>query len=333
MSELQITLGIILFLIVSIPLALFYAVNYFGLPEITTPYFTIGSFTAKRAVFVSGTGFAAAIINNLRIIILNLSTGNSSEQILSYIPGFAPLLSFTFPFTIVGIGVSACRLRKGEIIDVFMASIFVPSLLFGLFVEEDITRMVLIFMPVIYYLARGFIFTTSEFTEMEKRADKKSTQFAAVVLKSIAPAIFFVGATIFLNVYFTSYNSMSSDAFMPGYGDACAFAESVSKDDTHIYSTYEHVSAPFMVALYYTKTSPYDFVNTVHYKDPTAEFRIADSFGKWTFGLPEDFEQKITSYKEEGNIFVLHKSELDRYNISTENGYEIRYFADFVVVR
>ena len=133
----------------------------------------------------------------------------------------------------------------------------------------------------------------------------------------------------------TGFNELSAEAYMPGYGDACAYADDNIGENATIYSTYDHVSAPFMVALYYTKTPPKDFLQTVHYKDPDAEFRIADSFTHFKFGLPDDVTETAKEHLEAGDIFILHKTQLDLVGANAENASEqmkVRAFGDFVVI-
>ena len=324
----QMILGILIFLIVSMPLIVFYIINLFNLPEIITPFFSIGHFTSSRSVFVKD-GVLISIAQNLYTMLKNLTIGNSSEQILNYIPGFAPLYSFTFPAAIVGVIASFVRAKRSEDIDVFMLSIFVPAILFGLFVEEDINRMVLVFLPWVYFTARGYIFFINELVFMKKRSSEKIKLCLAVILQSIAPLMFMVASVVFIKTYFLSYNSMSSDAFMDGYGNCCALSEKLVQEDKTIYSTYEHLSAPFMVALYYTKTAPSEFIQTVHYKDENAEFRIADSFGDFVFSLPDDIGEKYDDYLTEGNVFILHESELSGYNLDS---YSVTRFGNFAVI-
>ena len=324
----QLMTGVILFILFSVPLMLFYAVNYLGLHEIVTPFFSITRFTAKRSVFSGGGSFAGSIITNFIAMIKNIAYGNSDEQILNYIPGFAPLFSFTFPMTLIGIICSFKRMKDNEILDVFIGSLFIPSFLFGLFVEEDINRMIMVFLPLIYYIARGFVFTLSEIIILEKKSEKNIEKAGYVLCKAIAPALLFVGALLFVKAYFGEYNELSAEAFMPGYGDACSYADSLVSGDSVIYSTYEHVAAPFMVALYYTKTPPKEFISSVHYKDPYAEFRIADSFGSFVFGLPDDTAEKLSS-GDCSDIFILHNTQLGSCDIS---GYEIRTFENFSVL-
>ncbi len=330
MTIFQLILGIIFFILVSVPLMLFYAVNFLGLPEIYTPLFTVTAFTAKRSVFAGEGGFATGVIHSFITIIKNITFGNSSEQIVNYIPGYPPLFAFTFPVTLVGIIISAVRTKRGEILDVFFTSLFIPALLFGLAVEEDINRMVVLFIPIVYYLARGFVFVTNEFIVIEKTMGDKAKRYLAIFCKAVAPAIYLIAAAAFLNTYFTDYNKMNAEAFMPGYGEACAYADSL--DGEHIYSTYSHVSAPYMVALYYTKTSPEYFISTVHYKDDKAEFRIADSFGRFIFGIPSDVSDDPKAALDGGDILILHKTELADMGLDGDNDYQMKKYGNFAVV-
>ncbi len=335
MTMSQVITGVIVFLVCSLPLIVFYVVNLFDLPEIVTPLFSITKFTARRSVFVTGSGLLTGILQNFMVMVKNITIGNPSEQILNYIPGFPPLLAFTFPITILGFVLSIIRTRKGDLLDQVISSLFFPAFIFGLFVEEDITRMVLVFIPLIYYLARGFVFVVDEFVTVQKAALHKTDRFLAIFANALAPALFMVGAFLFAREYFTDYNKINADAFMPGYGEACVYADETVSEGSCIYSTYEHVSAPFMVALYYTKTPPKDFISTAHYKDPDSEFRIADSFTHFKFGLPDDMEERISTYLEDGNVFILHKTqltslkELPSYNSADV---KIRLFYDFLVI-
>ncbi len=114
---------------------------------------------------------------------------------------------------------------------------------------------------------------------------------------------------------------------MPGYGNAIERAYELSEDKRQIHSTYEGLSAPFMLALYYTNYDPYTFYQTVEYKDPYAEFRIAKSFGNFIFELPED----VTDEKYEDDIFVVASSQLQlfgdlsAYNVDDFGGYFVVY--------
>ena len=114
---------------------------------------------------------------------------------------------------------------------------------------------------------------------------------------------------------------------MPGYGDAIKRAYEIAGDDRTIHSTYDGLSAPFMLALYYTEYDPYRFLSTVKYKDETAEFRIAESFGNFFFELPQD----VNLPEYEDDVFVVSSADRDRFtdiSMFTEEdfgGYHVLY--------
>ena len=114
--------------------------------------------------------------------------------------------------------------------------------------------------------------------------------------------------------YFSDYNYYATSIFMPGYGEAAKRAYEIAGDYTEIYSTYENLSAPFVIALYYTDYNPVKFADTVVYKDETDEFRVAESFGNFKFGLPEDY----ASYAGKDAVLILGSSELEAINGATD---------------
>ena len=101
---------------------------------------------------------------------------------------------------------------------------------------------------------------------------------------------------------------------MPGYGEAAKRAYEIAGDEKEIYSTYENLSAPFVLALYYTDYDPVKFADTVVYKDETDEFRVAESFGNFRFGLPEDY----ADYAGKDVVLILSGSELEAIGGATD---------------
>ena len=97
---------------------------------------------------------------------------------------------------------------------------------------------------------------------------------------------------------------------MPGYGKAIARAYEIAGDDRKIYSTYDGLSAPFMLALYYNDYDVNKFTATVNYKDPYGEFRIADSFGNFVFEIPKDMDPE----EKDDAVFVLSESEFNDFD-------------------
>ena len=94
---------------------------------------------------------------------------------------------------------------------------------------------------------------------------------------------------------------------------------------TLVYSTYDNVASPFMLTLYYTKTDPAEFDRTVVYRDDTAEFRIATSYGHFVFGLPDD----ITSDQYQNDVIVVSHAQESMFDA---DNYDIVEFGNYAVV-
>ena len=127
-------------------------------------------------------------------------------------------------------------------------------------------------------------------------------------------AVILFAAVLFVKDYFVGFNERAENIFMPGYGEAAKRAYEIAGDEKEIYSTYENLSAPFVLALYYTDYDPVKFADTVVYKDETDEFRVAESFGNFRFGLPEDY----ANYAGKDVVLILSDSELEAIGVATD---------------
>ena len=308
------------FALTCLPLALFYAVNFFGLPEIASSWISFPKFTSSHfgSVFVAfDRTLPHTLLHNLKDLLLLLTVGIPGEVSWNAMPGYWTLYCFTFPVTFAGIlfgrrtGISESPAARAAG-DVFRAALF-AALLFSLFIQQDINRDVLLFLPLVYWYVMGvrFLFLTGKraltagTSSMDAGCSRVSanTGEAAVAachksfsyVVSILPALLslllgLAGFVSFAKDYYGGeYNKVAASDFMPGYGDAMVYATKLAEkkgEASIVYSTYDLVASPFMLTLYYTKYTPYDFMNTVVYKDPEAEFRVASSFGRYVFGLP-----------------------------------------------
>ncbi len=318
----QLILAIVTFMVVFAPLLLFYAINYLGVPEIITDVVTFNRFTAARTgeAFVSfDDGFLKGALGNLKSLILTVSVDNSENTIAHYLKGYATLFAFTFPVTFTGLVIGVKKLfskdedgQQGMILNAMFIFVTLGSVILDLVILPDINRLVMLFIPLIYFFVLGaeFIF--------------ENLGRAAAVALTI---ILLLGGVSFTRDYFAQYNRWALSIFMPGYGDAIKRAYEIAGDDRTIYSTYDGLSAPFMLALYYNNYDPYRFTSTVQYMDETAEFRIAGSFGNFIFKLPQD----VNSPEHDGDVFVVSSNDMNSsFDISmfTEEdfgGYHVLY--------
>ncbi len=302
------------FLIVFFPLLLFYAVNYLGLPEIVTEHFSINKLTATRSgeVFMTlDSSLPARLFNNIKVLMLTLTIGNSDDMPCHFYPGYATLFEFTFPITFIGLfliirdfikGLNDKNSSESEYYskNAAIVAYIIGNVLMAVFLETDISRMVTLFIPLIYAFIKGLCFIY-----------ENSRRLSAVVMA------FVLFATIsFAKDYFTDFNSNVISIFMPDYGNAIARAYEIAGDDREIYSTYYGLSTPFVIALYYTDYDPVKFNETVEYIDDKAMFRAARSFANFVF---DDLPENVLDDKYQDTVFVVSSSELDLFGNSQDH--------------
>ena len=321
----QLILAAVTFVVVFAPLLAFYAVNYLGLPEVITENFSLNKFTASRSgeVFLPlDSTLPAALFENIKQLLVTLTIGDDNEMRCHFYPGYATLFEFTFPITFLGmfLGKRAFAKEKsdGEALDenkrsamgAVITTLLIACVFLAIGIKADISRMVMIFIPLIYFFVKGVSFIWD-----------RNAKGAYVVMIVVALA-----SALFMKDYFLNFNKETVGIFMPGYGEATKRAYEVAGDEKQIYSTYEGLSAPFVIALYYTDYDPVKFADTVVYKDEQAEFRVAESFGNFKFELPENYESE--EYRD--SVLILGSSELEK--IDQSSGCTIENFGAYSVV-
>lgn len=312
----QMFLSGIAFLITALPLAIFYFINVFDLPAIITPFFSFAKFTGNHtdSVFLTfDSSFFPSLFENI-IHLLKMVTIGTGDELWNYVPGYFTLFHFTFPLTFLGIFIGIREVVKSLKQKEFsphaiFLSMLLSATMIALLMSQNINRIVFLFLPLIYFMAMGM-----------DALIKYSRYLTAYGILLIG-----IGGLFFTKDYFTEYGPMSNYLFMKGYGDAIVFAESIREEDDMIYSTYENLASPFLTALLYSRTSPYDFVDTVVYKEDGAEFNVASSFTHYVFGFPEDIEDE--KYKE--HILIISNMEMERF---APLGYESKEFGNFTVL-
>lgn len=304
------------FLIFAFPIAIFYFINVFDLPAIVTPYFSFAKFTGNHtnSTFLAlDSTFPKAFLENIFHLLQMLTVG-CQDELWNYVPGYFTLYHFTFPVTFLGIYVSFKEVisdlkEKKYNNHALMCCMFLGATIIALMMSQNINRIIFIFLPLIYFMIVGAI-----------SIGKYSRYLFACVI-----VLFGLGSFSFVKDYFTEYGTMSNYLFMKGYGDAIVYAESIRDEDDLIISTYENLASPFLTALLYSRTSPYDYLETAVYQGEGAEFTIATSFTHYIFGLPEDIEDE----KYRDDIIIISNMEKERF----ENlGYKMTEFGNFTVL-
>ena len=306
----------IAFLITVFPLAVFYFINVFGFSAIITEHFTIPTFTGSHTstVFISLNGSILQTLGENLLHLLQILTIGCPDELCNYVPGYFTLYHFTFPITFLGIFFGFKEIIKDMKSKTYngnaiMGGMLLAAFLFSFILNQNINRMVFFFLPLIYFFGYGLY---------------QIVNYSRYLL-GLAIIILGLGSISFIRDYFTEYGPMSNYLFMKGYGDAISYAEEIREEDQIIYSTYENLASPFITALLYSRTSPYDYLETAEFKGIEDEFRVATSFTHYRFGFPDDIDNE--QYQE--HILIISTMEKERF----ENlGYDMKEFGNFIVL-
>ena len=303
----------ITFVVIAIPLALFYIINLFELPEISTSFFTIPRLTVLRsesAFLEYDEAFWGNVLDNIHTLIEILTTG-ASENLWNAVPKYYTVFLFTFPITLLGAVQSfrrAATLKKFSYDTIFCAWFLGSVVLTLILAQININRLSVMIIPQIYFLVMGIVFIAQRFRRI----------FAV-----IGTAILTAGL-MFCSYYFTEFPKDVSEKFMDGLGEALQYAD--EQESETMYVTTRGVNGGGVMALFYLQTPPQEFVDTVVYYNNNAEFRHILRYGKYVFSLPED----VTSQEYWDDIFVVHRNELSQFS---EEDYIITRFENYAVVQ
>ena len=90
-----------------------------------------------------------------------------------------------------------------------------------------------------------------------------------------------------------------------------------------MYKRQDKINAPYIIAMFYEKTDPQVFLNTVEYADPDSECRYVLSFDRYVTGLPAERRRR-----EADAAYVLDVTEKSSFD--TEK-YDLKPFGYYYV--
>ena len=345
----QFALGIAAFLVVVLPLAAFYAVNYLDLPEVVTPWFTISKFVSKRSIFVRFDRTLPANLLKNFLYVINVCTVGwmepYNELCQTYLPAYVTMYRFTFPVTILGFVITVRdvmnnRLKREDVIpeELFLIN-FLVSAGFSLFITPGISRNTLLFLNIIFFQAVA-LNRIGDCSLSLAGLDNSGSKPALTVLKDrilgsipitgVLILIWAGSACLFLRDYFgNEARRFQFYGFMPLYGEAVEYAELIRDDDQKIVSTKHSLVDPYMLALFFSHTDPHDFLDTAEYINNENEFRETDHFTHYKF-VPSSYEsEKIKTSANPDDILIVHEEETGHFS---SDEYSYHQFGDFYVL-
>ena len=251
------------FLVTCVPLAVFYAVNFLGLPEIALDWISFPKFTSSHfgSVFLAlDASLPRNLLGNVKGLLQTLTVGFTDEVSWNAMEGYWTLYLFTWPVLFAGMawgfrkwrrdrkmvcgaepyralcsaspgsadimdGQQEERTDAASAVNAVMMAELTAALLFTLMIQQDINREVFLFLPLVYCLVMGlrWIYHAAEETVHRRKPGH--------ILALAALGLILIGAVSFCKDYYGgTYNEYAASDFMPGYGDAMVYADEAANE-------------------------------------------------------------------------------------------------------
>lgn len=107
-------------------------------------------------------------------------------------------------------------------------------------------------------------------------------------------------------------------AFFESFGEAIQYALKMAPPESKIYIT-DTVNMPYIFVLFYERTDPRVFLQSVTYANPKAPFQAVQSFDRYRFGIRKENLQ--------GDVFIFHNSEASLFEHSTFTIQKFQYYS------
>lgn len=276
-----VSLGV--FVLLVFPIALCQLRNALGLPAATLLGFTLPALTETRqaATTVLGGGGFPAAWSNFRAF-LRLLVTQSDGLPYNAIPAGGIFYVFGLPLAVWGLVKCVLSLRSTPEEAPVLAALLccLPA---AFLTEGNINRLNMFWLPLAYFASLGLW----ELARLLRRWS--AVPFAAAALCF----------ALFFTAYIREFGGEGYSGNFPGLGSAIEYV--AERDPDSAYISY-YVNQPYIFALFYTRTPPQEFLDTVDYINPDGAFRWVRSFGYWRFG---------PAAEAEGQYLILHVSEAE----------------------
>lgn len=286
-----------IFVVMSIPIALFVLINKFGLNSISLGPITIPAMTGKARINVMTGSFS---VTKTIIDLWNNIIYQHDGTLLNAIPVYGCFYVVSIPFTICGIIEAFKRKNIGSKLLIY--SLISSITIFFVLSDININRVNIIFLPLIII------------TALEISSAIKTKQAALAVLCTYA--IFTVGFTSVF--YGPNYTNQLNNLNFISFDTAIKYADKISGDET--VNVTQTVNMPYIYVLFYTEESPNEYLKTVKIDNYDVQFQQVNSFGKWNFNIDGYF------YNEPG-IYII-----DNEYVNLDSPHSIVQFEKYSVV-
>ncbi len=270
-SKTELLWGAGAFVIVSVPIALFLQINLLRLPSIITPFFSIprlpGVPRYETVTAFFGTPLERAVSNVgkfWQFLLTQDSTGFASDAV----NGFGAIYLWTMPLALLGFLAGVTRARRVHLhYDplTLMAIWLLAGVVIGCILTPNIHHLNILFFPLLLCITGGVLYLRHR---------------AAVI--GVLAVLTIVSFGLFTNDYFTVYRHQTTREFFRGLAEALAYAHDSTGGTICVTRA---PNMPYVTALVATRMHPREYLRTVVYENPGAEFQQVASVGRFVFGL------------------------------------------------
>ena len=256
--------------VLALPIFLFVLINRFGWPAIQTPFFTIPLLYVNRSnsifsLFAGGS--AAATLRGNAAAVWHCLLGAGDGLAANSTPGFTVFYPWLLPFTALGFLAGLLRPARQEYLLHFWA---LAAAITALFVKFNVNRANILWIPIIYYTARGL-------AVLPKWS------------KALGGGALAVGLVLFCRSYFSpAYQAQLGQAFFYGYEDCLKAAEAAATGDIYVTDSIEQ---PYISYLFWDKVPPKTYREQAVKEDAYSAFEKVVQIGRYHFTLPKDGTQ------------------------------------------
>lgn len=287
------------FLVTALPIMLFMAVNMLGFPELDFGFLSVPKLISGRyntTVTVLSGNFFESVASNLKVFSKIFFTQNDGLPWNAVKP-YGTIFMFSAPFCIAGIVkyvYSVYKQSKAGFTENFIfAAMIVSSLVLMTMSELNINRANVIFVPITFFTFYGLLYTVKSFKAL----------LVPVIL------VYFIAFLSFTGFYFTKYQDEIGVQFSYGFEEAILYADENASGNVYMTKT---INAPYIKAMFYLKTDPNSFLDTVNYRNPDSQVRWVDSFERYYTGIPDAIDETADNAYIFQNGEYLQRTDFDK---------------------
>jgi hypothetical protein len=281
-------LAALLLMVLGAPIALFLAVNSFGLPTIHVGPITIPNMPSDPRYetltgLMHGAGWRGYLSNAVQM--LRLLYVGSDGLIWDSLPGYGYLFPGAIFFSYMGLAVILTRRKRYE--PFFLAAFLLwltLGFVLGLMQPPVMNRVNIIFLPLVMCVAVAL--------------DWVWRRNRSVVFLLTAAWILF--SALFLKDYFGKANRAAAGlAFNAGILPAI---QAAAKDRVSPVCVTDAINQPYIYVELAENANPREYLPTIQYESERDAFRVVEKMGRFTFGLSR-------CAKDASAIYVLRNDE------------------------